>query len=105
MSPLFRKKPVVIRAEQVPLRGEMHIAEHGPVLGMFFEAKFGDFVIAEDHGYDIGTLEGTMHASPGDWIIRGVAGEFYPCKPDIFAATYEAISGVSGVVETGEDTP
>jgi hypothetical protein len=33
-----------------------------------------------------------MCASPGDWIIRGIKGEFYPCKPDIFAATYEAVS-------------
>jgi hypothetical protein len=38
---------------------------------------------------DIPTLEGVMTASPGDWIIRGVRGEFYPCKPDIFVATYE----------------
>lgn len=38
----------------------------------------------------IGTLEGNMVASPGDWIIHGVKGELYPCKPDIFAATYEA---------------
>lgn len=38
----------------------------------------------------IGTLEGEMMAGPGDWIIRGVKGEIYPCKPDIFAATYEA---------------
>lgn len=37
----------------------------------------------------IDTLEGTMLASPGDWIIRGVSGEHYPCKPEIFAATYE----------------
>lgn len=37
----------------------------------------------------ISTLEGTMTASNGDWIIRGVKGELYPCKPDIFAATYE----------------
>jgi hypothetical protein len=37
----------------------------------------------------IHTLEGTMLASPGDWIIRGVRGEFYPCKPDIFAEAYE----------------
>lgn len=36
----------------------------------------------------IDTLEGTMHVSPGDWVIRGVKGEFYPCKPDIFDATY-----------------
>ena len=38
---------------------------------------------------EIGTLEGVMRAQPGDWIIRGVKGEIYPCKPDIFAATYE----------------
>ena len=38
---------------------------------------------------DIETLEGTMHASPGDWIITGLRGEKYPCKPDIFAASYE----------------
>ena len=39
----------------------------------------------------IDTLEGTITASPGDWIIRGVQDEHYPCKPDIFAATYEAV--------------
>ena len=37
------------------------------------------------------TLEGAMWVDPGDWIIKGVNGEFYPCKPDIFAKTYEAI--------------
>ena len=42
----------------------------------------GDFIY-------IGTLEGGMCAGPGDWIIRGVKGEIYPCKPDIFAATYD----------------
>lgn len=40
-------------------------------------------------GLEISTLEGVMRADPGDWIIRGVSGEFYPCKPDIFAGTYE----------------
>lgn len=40
---------------------------------------------------EIVTLEGEMHASPGDYVIRGVKGEFYPCKPDIFAATYEPV--------------
>ena len=39
----------------------------------------------------INTLEGTMYAKVGDWIIRGVKGEFYPCKPDIFEATYEPV--------------
>ena len=40
----------------------------------------------------IHTLEGDMRVSSGDWIIRGVQGEFYPCKPDIFKATYEEVS-------------
>ena len=39
----------------------------------------------------ISTLEGEMAVAPGDWIIRGIQGEFYPCRPDIFAATYEAV--------------
>lgn len=43
----------------------------------------------------IQTLEGVMTASPGDWIIRGVQGEFYPCKPDIFATTYEETTNES----------
>lgn len=40
---------------------------------------------------DIPTLEGVMHANVGDWIITGVKGEQYPCKPDIFTATYEEV--------------
>lgn len=48
---------------------------------------------------DIETLEGTMHASVGDWIITGVNGEKYPCKPDIFKKTYEPLRSCS------EDTP
>jgi hypothetical protein len=60
-------------------------------LGPDFFANGG----AGSHGSDQGislsipTLEGTMQASENDWIIRGVKGELYPCKPDIFAATYE----------------
>lgn len=41
---------------------------------------------------EIPTLEGVMTAQPGDWIIVGVKGEVYPCKPDIFAATYEEVA-------------
>jgi hypothetical protein len=41
---------------------------------------------------DIQTLEGTMHAQVGDWIITGLRGEQYPCKPDIFAASYEEVT-------------
>jgi hypothetical protein len=51
----------------------------------------------------IHTLEGVMEAVPGDWIIRGVKGELYPCKPDIFAATYEPLDGDLG--RSGADHP
>ncbi len=50
---------------------------------------------------EIPTLEGVMKASPGDWIITGVKGEKYPCKPDIFKATYEPVEDMA--VEDGED--
>lgn len=52
-----------------------------PDKGTYIDPVTGDLVIR--------TLEGDMHAPYGDWIIRGVQGEFYPCKPDIFAAIYE----------------
>ena len=47
--------------------------------------------VSELSYFTIETLEGVMRADPGDWIIRGVQGEFYPCKPEIFAATYEIV--------------
>lgn len=46
----------------------------------------------DSHVLSVRTLEGTMRALPGDWIIRGVQGEFYPCKPDIFEQTYEEVA-------------
>jgi hypothetical protein len=52
---------------------------------------FRDSGLATGPALEIKTLEGTMYALPGDWIITGVNGEKYPCKPDIFAKTYEAI--------------
>jgi len=78
----YRKKPVVIEAWQWDgsatstqrpewLRGADVVADH-------FEQVLR-----------ISTLEGVMTATAGDWIIKGVKGELYPCKPDIFAATYE----------------
>lgn len=53
-----------------------------PDKGWYIDPATGDLMIR--------TLEGDMRVSPGDYVIRGVQGEFYPCKPDIFAATYEA---------------
>ena len=88
----FRKKPVVIEAIKLTrsfgwpewfhdavTRNE--IITHG--LGKFGEGK----VYCE-----IKTLEGVMTANEGDWIIKGINGEFYPCKPDIFEKTYEEVS-------------
>jgi hypothetical protein len=45
-----------------------------------------------ENGIAIKTLEGVMRGDMGDWIIKGVKGEFYPCKPDIFEATYESVA-------------
>lgn len=79
----FRKKPVVIEAVQF-VQPEM-----ADVPEWLTEAvRQNDFLIADGVAY-ITTLEGIMAAQPGDWIIRGVKGEIYPCKPEIFAATYE----------------
>lgn len=71
----FRKKPVVIDAVQ------------------WF--KIGDHPAVIQNGKEKGiiqTLEGLMTVTPGDWIITGVKGEHYPCKPDIFEMTYEQIA-------------
>ena len=82
----FRKKPVVIDACQLPAAGEdVPEAFHQ----WCEEVGFFNWTSERDETLAIQTLEGVMTAQPGDWIIRGVKGEFYPCKPDIFAATYE----------------
>ena len=67
--------------------------EHGPHdKSADFCSQCGDAVLREGRrGIFVPTLEGNLFAAPGDWIIRGVQGEFYPCKPDIFAATYEEV--------------
>jgi hypothetical protein len=76
----FRKKPVVISAVQWTGANVDEIL--GFILPVGSARRAGNDLLIE-------TLEGTMSASPMDWIIKGVKGEFYPCKPDIFAATYE----------------
>lgn len=81
----FRKKPVVIEATQWKL-GDAAVDGMEP---------YGEQVISEKPKYKgfyfIETLEGIHHVSDGDYIITGVAGEKYPCKPDIFNETYEAV--------------
>lgn len=78
----FRKKPVEIDA--VIFLG---VIPHEGALMRLLEGHSYRLI----NGLHIKTLEGWITASPGDWIIKGVAGEIYPCKPEIFNATYEAV--------------
>lgn len=86
--PKYRKKPVVIEAMQIPSPGPEYMAE-GKALVRWLEDGNCAYAIHPDARVYIATLEGEMKAGPGDYIIKGVKGEFYPCKPDIFEATYE----------------
>jgi hypothetical protein len=81
----YRKKPVVIEAMQ--WKGRVNCDEAHDFIGL---PRCSDGELNHDRLH-IPTLEGTMTARPGDWIIKGVQGEFYPCKPDIFEATYEPV--------------
>ena len=91
----YRKKPVVIEAEQWnEVKGTSAEGYHLSV-GYFRHPDIPGTKLCEhcgrtmhDHGW-IDTLEGGHNVCPGDWIITGVKGERYPCKPDIFALTYE----------------
>ena len=79
----FRKKPVVIEAIQYD----------GTEKSWIELSTFTDYTIENPEGdvLEIPTLEGTMTVSKGDWVIKGIANEFYPCKPDIFEKTYEKV--------------
>jgi hypothetical protein len=80
--PKYRKKPVVIEAVQFV----------GDAIEGFEIIAVGLDELGNQHfNLVIPTLEGVMYASEGDWIITGVNGEKYPCKPDIFEKTYEAV--------------
>ena len=88
----YRKKPVVIEAVQ-------WTGTNGREVARFIGATdYGDPIAIE-----IRTLEGVMTVSKGDYVIKGVKGEFYPCKPDIFAQTYEEVAlEVEGMLPGGE---
>jgi hypothetical protein len=81
----FRKKPVVIEAHC----WDGDISALADWLRPFSGSVHWN---VENGGILIPTLEGVMRADRGDWIIRGVKREFYPCKPDVFEATYEPVS-------------
>jgi hypothetical protein len=82
----YRKKPVEIDAVELKGANDPEFLD--------FAARFGmqSFSVSDDGAVVIHTLEGDMTADVGDYIIRGVKGEFYPCKADIFAQTYESVS-------------
>jgi hypothetical protein len=83
--PKFRKKPVVIEAWQYPSLEKMPV---------WLVSAFDNGTVEKIDGeIIIHTLEGDLHTSLGDYIIKGVKEELYPCKPDIFAATYDSIDG------------
>lgn len=87
----YRKKPVVIEA--VLFGGECTQDEVREFLKPLIEAHPNEEVaVIGSLCVTIKTLEGFMRADVGDYIIKGVKGEFYPCKPDIFEATYEAVA-------------
>jgi hypothetical protein len=81
----YRKKPVVIEAI-------IYDGTNGDEIKAFTQGGcYRDVTDPQNPRFMIRTLEGEHIASWGDYIIRGIKGEFYPCKPDIFAATYEAV--------------
>lgn len=83
----YRKLPVEIDAIQYQREDNIMAVQ------TFFGDGNGRELLYDEpsNEYFIRTLEGDMHLTKGDWIIKGVSGEFYPCKPDIFAKTYEAV--------------
>lgn len=98
MALKFRKKPVVIEATQWTGDNFDSLWLWGGGLNegenLNRDAKILLYGSGEDsyNRLTVETLEGSMTASVGDWIIKGIKGEFYPCKPDIFEATYEPVS-------------
>lgn len=85
----YRKKPVIVEAVR-------YLGRSSDILDFLKESEcpsvlFKPADLGEDRKLVIRTLEGNMTANYGDWIIRGVKGELYPCKPDIFEATYEVV--------------
>lgn len=102
--PQYRKKPVVVHAFQWD-----GSRKEAATIAKWVEVRAGRGVAMHDESPDdsgdslsISTLEGIMKVSPGDWVIKGVEGEFYPCRDSIFKATYDEDSEY-GDPEAAED--
>ncbi len=87
----FRKKPVVIEAMQFTTNNEVDSPTMDAIVNWANQGQMQPNAWHNCTDIFIKTLEGEMKAQVGDWIIKGVKGEFYPCKPDIFEATYEEV--------------
>jgi hypothetical protein len=79
----YRKKPVIVKCVQFTGDNWEEIKSFVPIKR-----------INKDGTFQITTLEGEHRCSIGDFVIKGIAGEFYPCKPDIFAKTYEKVTEI-----------
>lgn len=84
----YRKKPVVIEAMQYNDNSQFDELQDFVGESLLIDMKTKSI---DDTGIKIETLEGSLAICKGDYIIKGIKGEFYPCKPDIFAATYEEV--------------
>lgn len=89
----YIKKPVVIEALEWTGENQAELYQFVPP----------HLRIEEEDGLQIVTLEGNHKANIGDFIIKGIKGEFYPCKPDIFALTYDEMPGYDTDLETAPD--
>lgn len=86
--PRYTKLPVTISAMRIPTVAELE--ETSIIEGWLLDAVINGTVKTLTHGaVEIKTLEGTMRGEPGDYIIQGIQGELYPCKKEIFEATYK----------------
>lgn len=103
----FRKKPVIIEAIKFETDNEAGDINMNEIIDWINQGKNENERYKAWHdgtNIHIETLEGTMRADCFDWIIKGVKGEFYPCKPDIFEETYEKVwSDPDDMQDTGEE--
>ena len=93
----FRKKPIIIEAIQLTPELFWELYENNKAIfnRFTFSGQYHPPSKRIDYAFiTINTLEGNMRADMYDWIIQGIGGEFYPCKPDIFEATYEAVNEI-----------
>lgn len=88
----YKKKPAVIEARQFETNNEMGSPNMDSIVNWINQGRNEVGAWHNGTNIQIVTLEGEMRADVGDWIIKGVKGEFYPCKPEIFEQTYEILN-------------